>query len=522
LSAISYRTVRFKTVPAFVWKAFFISLTIKLVLAHFVELNNDEAYYYAYAQKLQWSYFDHPPGVAILIRLFTADLHFTSELFMRLGPLVCNAVSLFLTYSIGKKIGNEQTGVISAMLFLASPYASIIAGFLVMPDAPMLSIWLATVFASLRIADNESKIPRLYFCLIGCLIGIATLCKVHSIFLWIGVMLFIIHKRPELLKRGWLYAGMFITLLVISPILYWNWQNNFVTYSYHSGRVSLFTTIRWWSVGREIFGEILYHNPLNWILIALAFLHIRKLNEGPKIPMLLWLAAPLIITVWFLSLFRDTLRHWSGPAFVTLFPIAALYIERTAILIKSSLPFVVRCSLMLHLLMLSLALVFVEWLPLEWGRDKKFIGKGDPTLDMTGFANFADQFDSLRRQDRLTFHNRYQDAIVVDYWFPAGHFNYYIGRESQIPVLGLGPVEAIHHFKWLNEIRQPLEATYVAYFISVSNYNSKPPEQLRKMFPDTLRTRTIPQYKAGRVVRNFIVYGFKKDARLASSSDRPF
>src|SRR3954451_18303358 len=66
----------------------FISL-IRLLLASAYGLANDEAYYWLYSQHLQWSYFDHPPMVAVWIRLFTFNLHFQHiEAFVRLGSII--------------------------------------------------------------------------------------------------------------------------------------------------------------------------------------------------------------------------------------------------------------------------------------------------------------------------------------------------------------------------------------------------------------------------------------------------
>ena len=49
---------------------------IRLFAAGSLELGNDEAYYWLYGQHLQWNYFDHPPMVAVFIRLFTFNLFF--------------------------------------------------------------------------------------------------------------------------------------------------------------------------------------------------------------------------------------------------------------------------------------------------------------------------------------------------------------------------------------------------------------------------------------------------------------
>src|SRR6185312_5993600 len=114
-------------------------------VAHVTELDNDEAYYFTYALHLQWNYFDHPPGVAILIRLSTLNLFFTGELFVRLGAIICAASGTWLSYCIGKLIRNERTGFYAAVLYNTSIYSGIIAGVFILPDSPQIVFWLAAL-----------------------------------------------------------------------------------------------------------------------------------------------------------------------------------------------------------------------------------------------------------------------------------------------------------------------------------------------------------------------------------------
>ncbi|RLD73480.1 MAG: hypothetical protein DRI87_03860, partial [Bacteroidetes bacterium] len=44
-------------------------LLLNLVQAFFTELIHDEAYYYFYSTDLAWGYYDHPPMLALLIKL---------------------------------------------------------------------------------------------------------------------------------------------------------------------------------------------------------------------------------------------------------------------------------------------------------------------------------------------------------------------------------------------------------------------------------------------------------------------
>src|SRR5689334_17922432 len=64
--AFSYRKKLFTLIAVF--------SAVRLILAFVAELGNDEAYYWLYSQYWQWNYFDHPPMVAVWIRIFTANL----------------------------------------------------------------------------------------------------------------------------------------------------------------------------------------------------------------------------------------------------------------------------------------------------------------------------------------------------------------------------------------------------------------------------------------------------------------
>ena len=84
------------------------SALVRCAVAYFLEFGNDEVYYWTYAQHLQWNYFDHPPMVALLIRLGTFNLYLHNELFVRAGSIICAAINTWLIYLIGKKISDEK------------------------------------------------------------------------------------------------------------------------------------------------------------------------------------------------------------------------------------------------------------------------------------------------------------------------------------------------------------------------------------------------------------------------------
>ncbi|MDP9002314.1 MAG: hypothetical protein M3O46_19655, partial [Myxococcota bacterium] len=58
---------------------------IRLVCVAPLPLGNGEAYYYSWSRFLDWSYYDHPPLVAWMVRLTTA--FGVSATTVRLGPI---------------------------------------------------------------------------------------------------------------------------------------------------------------------------------------------------------------------------------------------------------------------------------------------------------------------------------------------------------------------------------------------------------------------------------------------------
>lgn len=132
-----------------------ISTLMRLIIASSLELSTAEVYYWAYSLKLQLNYFDHPPIVAWLIRLTTANLLLHSEIFVRLGAIAAAAGSTWLIFKVGTAVYNHQTGWFAALLYTSSLYGSFIAGAIILPDSPLfretLAHWSGPAYSCLLI-----------------------------------------------------------------------------------------------------------------------------------------------------------------------------------------------------------------------------------------------------------------------------------------------------------------------------------------------------------------------------------
>src|SRR5215471_16632397 len=129
---------------------------IRLVTAFTVQLGNDESYYWLFSQQLKWNYFDHPPMVAVWIKLFSLNLPQYPG-FLRLGSVIACALSTLFIYNCVKTLTTERAGWFAACLYNASFYAGITAGICIIPDSPQMVFWTLSLWMLAKITTDEKK-----------------------------------------------------------------------------------------------------------------------------------------------------------------------------------------------------------------------------------------------------------------------------------------------------------------------------------------------------------------------------
>ncbi len=490
------------------------SFCFRLLIAYLLELGNDEVYYYTYALNLQWNYFDHPQGVALLIKFCTLNLWLTNELFVRLGAILCEAVGTWLCYKTGSLIRNERTGFYAAVLYNTSIYTSIIAGTFILPDSPQVIFWLAALFVLLKIINQDQKnfiVPVFYWVLFGLLSGLCIQCKVHGIFLWLGLGLYVLIYNRKMLVQPGIYISLIITLIVISPIVIWNINNHFITWTYHSNRIEAHRfNLNISSFLQSFFGQLFYNNPVNVFLIVKSISVLRRKHflQSFASRILLLTGLPIILVVTIISLFNPALPHWSGPGFVTLSFIAAAYLDEVIKTASVKLPPVLKGSALLIIIVIVGGIAFIDYYPGTIGSpNKNTYGAGDFTLDMNGWRSFEKRYSIwLKRQSNSGFS---QLKIVSNKWFPAAHIEYYIARPTHTSVVGVGNINDLHNFAWLNQAGRDLNKGDDALTIIPSNYNTDAEAVYMKTFSSVTNLQTFIVERNGKTARYFTVYLLK-------------
>ena len=485
----------------------FFTIAFKLIIAGLIELGNDEVYYYTYALLPDWNHFDHPPMVGLLIRLTTINLYWLNDVSMRLGAIFGCAVSTYFIYHTAKIISTERTGWYASLIYNLSVYTGIIAGLFILPDSPQMLFWTASLYLMCRIIFfKEDKRVGIWI-LLGLMIGLAAMSKVHGLYLWVGLGLFILIKKIKWLLNWRLYAGIFISALCVLPILFWNIQNNFITYKFHSERVT-HHEVQFDSFFREILGEFAYQNPVIFILIIVSiiyFIRRRILLSSLNRVWLLCMSVPMMCLFWGISLFNPTLPHWSGPAYIPLFFIAAQYLEERSL--RNQLPVFIKVAATFLLTILFTATAIIRLSPINFGSQKaENYGEYCPTLDLTGWKDFSMAFGELVNEDLENHMVKSNSPIIINKWFPGGHLEFYTARTAGLEIIGIGELSDLHKFAWLNKTNRKLKLGDDAYYIVPSNMPSDPDALYKDYFTKIARPVIIDQVRNKGIVRKFYVY----------------
>ena len=208
-------------------------LFLRFVMAAVMNLSPQEAYYWNYSIHPDLSYLDHPPMVAWVIRAGTLLLG-KSEIGVRIGGVALVVVSTWLISALGRLWFSRRAGLWAALLFQLIP-AYFIYGVIITPDAPLICFWLLTIYL-LSIAVLKDRPSAWYGA--GAALGFAMLSKYTAVFLVPSALLFLIADRAH---RKWLlrkepYLAFFLSLVIFSPVILWNYQHQWVSFAFQFSR----------------------------------------------------------------------------------------------------------------------------------------------------------------------------------------------------------------------------------------------------------------------------------------------
>ncbi len=279
----------------------------RLLTVAVLGLGVDESHYVMYARHPAWGYFDHPPMVAFLA-LLTRPLG-THPFWIRLGPVMCSAISLLLLRRLALTLGYRERAALFAVIALnLMPGFHIIAPAL-LPDATLNVFWLTTLIAAVHALRRGSAVA---WAITGLAFGLTLLSKYHGVLL-VGCLGLFVLTTPR--QRIWIgrphaYLAGLLGLLVFTPNLLWNMRHEWISYAFQLGHGGGRGIVTWKNLFESIGGQLAFSGPILFLLPAAAWAAWRDPHIRESGRFLIWTSLPVFVFFCGIGSFGKILPHW--------------------------------------------------------------------------------------------------------------------------------------------------------------------------------------------------------------------
>jgi len=166
-----------------------IILIGRLIIIPFSGVMPQDAYYYMYSRHMSLSYFDHPAGVAVLLKAGTFLLGNTPAA-VKFCAFFTSLLSLFVIYRLALQFYSKQRALIFICILGCTPMFGILS-WIVTPDVPMMLCWALAVLFIYK-ADSENK--PVWWALAGIFTGLAFDSKYTAVFILAGLFFYLIAR----------------------------------------------------------------------------------------------------------------------------------------------------------------------------------------------------------------------------------------------------------------------------------------------------------------------------------------
>jgi hypothetical protein len=411
------------------WGLIFGSACLRLLWASNLGPGTDEAYHYLFTVHRDWSYFDHPPMLAVVE---SAGLTLTggavSSLALRIGFIGLFAGSTLLMARLTSRFFGPWAGFYAALGLNLTAYYSAAASSFALPDGPLLFFWLLTLERLAAAFEAPEKL--LPWVGVGLAWGCALLSKYHAVFLPMGAVVFILLEpsaRKFLLKPG-PYLAVGIGLLVFSPVIVWNATHGWASFAFQGARAVGNVGFRFDTLAAAIGGQAAYLFPWIWLVLVSLLVKVgRTFPRGASVTERFLICQSVVPLVAFTAVacVRPVLPHWTLVGYLSIFPLLGRFWEarfladpvrtRRKLIIAGVVPIAIAGFLVFEY---RTGILQRAGLP----------AKADPTADMYGWDQVSAELG------RRGFLNDPNVFLFSRSWFTSGQIAF-ATRESGVPVL---------------------------------------------------------------------------------------
>lgn len=460
----------------------------RFLVLPFMGLMPQDAYYFLYGQHLSLSYFDHPGMIGYILRIFS-EIFGQSIFVIKLADFTITTLTIVSFYKLASYFLSEKKLERALILITTTLFISILS-FNSTPDVPLLLFWTLSLICLYKAIFEEKKY---YWIFAGIAMGLAFNSKYTALLLQFGLIAFLIfsNKYRKLLRSPWLWFSILISILVMFPVFWWNYEHNFASFAFQSSERT--SSISEFKISPTNFFGAIAHQlllllpVLFLVIITFTYKYIKKAILRFKIPQ----AKTLFLLAFFIPTFVGFFSitpiywvklNWMMPSYITGIILAGMFISQK--LVKTQIVF----SIVLHLLVLAEILFYV--VPI----------KSDDTW--IGWKELAIETENLQEKYPNTF------VFSDDNYKTSACLNFFMNQKVYAQnIIGLPAL----HFDYLGDDLSILHSKNAIFIDSDKRF--KDPEkkvdvhpELEKYFEKITELEPIIIKKNGKEVRKFWVF----------------
>jgi 4-amino-4-deoxy-L-arabinose transferase-like glycosyltransferase len=271
---------------------------INFIQAAYTEVIGDEAYYWLYSKYLAWGYFDHPPMVALLVKISSSV--FGGNLGIRFMTVLLQTFTIMLTWQIIDDKKPDIERVWSFIIIIGSTCVFTMFGFITSPDAPLLFFTACFLFCYKRFLCDQGWKNVL-------MLSVSIAGMIYSKYHGVLVAGLVILSNLKLLKGRRIWIVGFLSLIFLMPHIWWQVSNDFPTLKFHL--VDRAESFRWVNLLEYIPNQMALYNP--FIFGAVMFLIFRNKPRDYFERALYFLIIGFIGFFWFTAIRGHVEPHWT-------------------------------------------------------------------------------------------------------------------------------------------------------------------------------------------------------------------
>ena len=293
------------------------------IAAGVMNLAPDEAYYWEWSRRLDWSYYSKGPMVAWLIAL-TTRLGTDTEFFVRLPAVLLGTGTATLVYILTARIFRSARAAFFAVVICGSMPLFVAGSILMTIDAPLVFFWTLALY-SLFAALEENGRGRVRWALLGLALGLGFLAKytILLFFLCCGVYGLFVPASRRCLKTAGPYLAVAVTFVLALPVVVWNWRHDWASFLYVLERTGVTSGSRrsWAATAGEFLGaQIAITSPLLFWALGAAMVRAGRAGlRGNDASQLFLFAFSIPLLAFFLlwSFYAPVEANWAACAYIT-------------------------------------------------------------------------------------------------------------------------------------------------------------------------------------------------------------